>query len=136
MQQKKIRLGILFGGRSAEHEISLLSAKNVIDAIDRDKYEVFLIAIDKSGEWHLREAEAFLAYANNPALIHLHGKKEKKTRGGKKRKLGGGVEKKGVGFPGELTVASPKRVGEEARAQPGSKGRFCAAEEFCNWLTG
>src|SRR3989344_4172893 len=76
MQQKKIRLGILFGGRSAEHEISLLSAKNVIDAIDRDKYEVFLIAIDKSGEWHLREAEAFLAYANNPALIHLHGKKE------------------------------------------------------------
>ena len=35
MDKKRIRVGILFGGRSAEHEISLLSAKNVIDALDR-----------------------------------------------------------------------------------------------------
>ncbi|MDE2092147.1 MAG: D-alanine--D-alanine ligase A, partial [Gammaproteobacteria bacterium] len=39
----KIRVGILFGGKSAEHEISLLSAKNVIDALDKNKYEAVLI---------------------------------------------------------------------------------------------
>jgi D-alanine-D-alanine ligase len=48
---KKTRVGILFGGRSAEHEISLRSARNILRAIDRDKYDVLLIAIDKSGGW-------------------------------------------------------------------------------------
>ena len=38
--KRKIRVGILFGGRSAEHEVSLQSARNIIDAIDREKYEV------------------------------------------------------------------------------------------------
>ena len=45
----KIRVGILFGGRSAEHEVSLQSARNIIDAIDRNKYEIVLIGIDKKG---------------------------------------------------------------------------------------
>ncbi|MDO8590754.1 MAG: D-alanine--D-alanine ligase A, partial [bacterium] len=44
---KKIRVGILFGGKSAEHEVSLRSAKNVAEAIPKDKYEVVLIGIDK-----------------------------------------------------------------------------------------
>src|SRR5215467_2291381 len=57
---KKIRVGILFGGRSAEHEVSLQSAKNIIDAIDSDKYEVVLIGIDKQGQWHLNEESRFL----------------------------------------------------------------------------
>jgi D-alanine-D-alanine ligase len=48
---KKRRVAILFGGRSAEHEISLLSAKNVAAAIDRKKYDVVLIGIDKRGRW-------------------------------------------------------------------------------------
>jgi len=52
---KKIRVGILFGGRSAEHEVSLQSAKNIIDAIDANKCEVALIGIDKKGQWHLNE---------------------------------------------------------------------------------
>jgi D-alanine-D-alanine ligase len=56
----KIRIGILFGGRSAEHEVSLQSAKNIIDAIDRNKYEVVLIGIDKKGQWHLNEESRFL----------------------------------------------------------------------------
>src|SRR5262249_9484930 len=50
----------LFGGRSAEHEVSLQSAKNIIDAIDRNKYEVVLIGIDKKGQWHLNEESRFL----------------------------------------------------------------------------
>ena len=49
--KNKIKVGILFGGKSAEHEVSLQSAKNVTDAIDRDKYEPLLIKIDKNGSW-------------------------------------------------------------------------------------
>lgn len=48
---RKIRVGILFGGKSAEHEISLRSAKNVAEAINKDKYDVALIGIDKTGRW-------------------------------------------------------------------------------------
>jgi D-alanine-D-alanine ligase len=48
---KKIRVGILFGGRSGEHEISLLSAASVFEAIDKDKYEVVPIGITKEGRW-------------------------------------------------------------------------------------
>ena len=47
----KIKVGILFGGKSAEHEVSLLSAKNVIEAIDKNKYKPILIKIDKNGKW-------------------------------------------------------------------------------------
>ncbi|MHB8425536.1 MAG: D-alanine--D-alanine ligase [Gammaproteobacteria bacterium] len=69
---KKIRVGILFGGKSAEHEISLLSAKNVIDALDKDKYEPVLIGIDKSGRWLLNEPSRFLLHSSNPKLIALN----------------------------------------------------------------
>jgi D-alanine-D-alanine ligase len=48
---KKLRVGILFGGRSGEHEVSLLSAASVLRAIDKDKYEVVPIGITKDGRW-------------------------------------------------------------------------------------
>ncbi len=48
---KKIRVGILFGGRSGEHEVSLLSAASVLHAIDRKKYDVIPIGITKEGRW-------------------------------------------------------------------------------------
>src|SRR5689334_24097496 len=48
---KKLRVGILFGGRSGEHEISLLSAASVLNAIDKNKYEVVPIGITKDGRW-------------------------------------------------------------------------------------
>lgn len=47
----RIRVGIIFGGRSEERDISLLSARSVIDAIDKSRYEVLPIAISKSGKW-------------------------------------------------------------------------------------
>src|SRR5579862_4185460 len=48
---KKLRVGILFGGRSGEHEVSLLSAASVVDAVDKTKYEVVPIGITKQGRW-------------------------------------------------------------------------------------
>ena len=49
----KLNLGLLFGGRSCEHEVSVVSAQSVLKAIDHDKYNVYLIGIDKQGRWHL-----------------------------------------------------------------------------------
>lgn len=50
-QTPKIRVGIIFGGKSGEHEVSLTSAQNVMDAIDKNKYEIVPIGISKSGLW-------------------------------------------------------------------------------------
>ncbi len=49
--QNKLRVGVIFGGRSGEHEVSLNSAQSVMRALDRDKYEVIPIGIDKNGRW-------------------------------------------------------------------------------------
>jgi D-alanine-D-alanine ligase len=70
---KKTIVGILFGGKSAEHEISLLSAKNIFEAIDREKFEPVLVGIDKSGRWLFsNDAEKFLINSDNPALVSLN----------------------------------------------------------------
>ncbi|PIQ29058.1 D-alanine--D-alanine ligase [bacterium (Candidatus Blackallbacteria) CG17_big_fil_post_rev_8_21_14_2_50_48_46] len=69
---RKIQLGILFGGRSAEHEVSLQSARNIIEALDKDKYDLTLIGIDKQGGWYLNETSRFLLEAQQPALLKLN----------------------------------------------------------------
>ena len=51
IDRKKLRVGILFGGRSGEHEVSLISAASVISALDAEKYEVVPIGIAKDGRW-------------------------------------------------------------------------------------
>ncbi|MCC6994212.1 MAG: D-alanine--D-alanine ligase [Deltaproteobacteria bacterium] len=53
---KRVRVGIIFGGRSGEHEISLMSARSIVDALDRERYEAVLIGIDPEGRWHLEDA--------------------------------------------------------------------------------
>ncbi|MDR2534653.1 MAG: D-alanine--D-alanine ligase [Treponema sp.] len=68
----KIKVGILFGGKSAEHEVSLQSAKNVFDAINREKYTPILIGIDKSGRWLFNDASQVLIHAEDPKRIRLN----------------------------------------------------------------
>ncbi|MDA7946180.1 MAG: D-alanine--D-alanine ligase [Hyphomicrobiaceae bacterium] len=75
----KIRVGILFGGKSAEHEVSLQSAKNVAEAIDRDKYDVALIGIDKTGKWLLPNQSTFLLNATDPKLIEMNREDEERV---------------------------------------------------------
>ena len=48
---EKIKVGVVFGGRSGEHEVSIRSARTVIEQIDKDKYEVVPIAVTKDGNW-------------------------------------------------------------------------------------
>ncbi len=69
--KKKIRVAVLFGGRSAEHEISIISAKNVVQAIDKSKYEVVLIGIDKAGRWYRTDDASVLERADRPKAIRF-----------------------------------------------------------------
>ena len=53
--RKKLRVALLFGGKSAEHEISLISARNIFEAMDKKKYDVVAVGIDKQGRWLVDE---------------------------------------------------------------------------------
>jgi len=66
---KKLRVGILFGGRSGEHEVSLLSAASVLKAIDRKKFEVAPIGIDKAGHWLIAGAAQGLLEGEGAATL-------------------------------------------------------------------
>ena len=72
MENKKINVGILFGGKSAEHEISLRSAKNVIEAIDKKKYQPVLIGIDKGGKWLFNEETSLLLNTDDVNAMQLN----------------------------------------------------------------
>src|SRR5258708_13259483 len=79
---KKLRIGVIFGGRSGEHEVSVRSARAVIDAIDPAKYEVVPIAITKEGNWLAPAAAAELLPAAAQRYLSartLSGKKEDVT---------------------------------------------------------
>jgi D-alanine-D-alanine ligase len=66
---KKLRVGVIFGGRSGEHEVSIRSAASVIDAIDRQKYDVVPIAISREGKWLSPAAAFHLLPANAQSLL-------------------------------------------------------------------
>lgn len=75
---KKLRIGVIFGGRSGEHEVSIRSARAVIDALDPKKYEVVPIAITKEGNWLAPAAAAELLPAET------QGRLSSSTRSGRK----------------------------------------------------
>ena len=53
MTGRKLRVLVVFGGRSAEHEVSVVSARSVLGALDTNRYDVVCVGIDKDGRWHL-----------------------------------------------------------------------------------
>ena len=67
----KLRVLVLFGGRSAEHEISLLSARFVVEALDPARFEPLLVGIDKHGRWQLESRESLLAAGKDARGIAL-----------------------------------------------------------------
>lgn len=66
----KLNIGILFGGKSAEHEISLISAQNVFNSLDQKKYNPVLIGIDKQGNWFL-QTKNFSTNSLDPKKVKL-----------------------------------------------------------------
>jgi D-alanine-D-alanine ligase len=67
---KKLNIGILLGGKSAEHEISLISALNVYNSLDKKKYNAVLIGIDKKGKWFLQD-KSFSTNSLDPQKVKL-----------------------------------------------------------------
>src|SRR2546428_809340 len=67
--KNKLRIGVIFGGRSGEHEVSVRSARSVIEAIDQSKYEVVPIAITKEGNWLAPAAAAALLPDSTQRLL-------------------------------------------------------------------
>ena len=53
MPNEKTHLGLIYGGLSSEHEVSINSARNVFDALDPERYRVTPIRIDRQGRWHV-----------------------------------------------------------------------------------
>lgn len=74
---KKLKVCILFGGKSGEHEVSIVSATNVYKALDPQKYDVTIIGIDKQGRWLMPEQALLMANSQNPRLVNLN--RENKT---------------------------------------------------------
>jgi D-alanine-D-alanine ligase len=67
----KTKVILLFGGRSAEHEVSLLSARNVLAALDRERFEPHLIGIDPQGRWHGESERTLAAATGDPRVVAL-----------------------------------------------------------------
>jgi len=68
---KKTHVAFVFGGRTSEHEVSLLSAKNIIDATDKDLFDVTLIGVDKHGTWRVYNFDHYLDFPDSPTKISL-----------------------------------------------------------------
>ncbi len=70
VKNKKTKLGVIFGGPSAEHEVSLASSKNVLSAIDTSKYDLYEIGVTKEGIWVLgKEAHQYLVSLADSAML-------------------------------------------------------------------
>lgn len=70
--ERRIRVGILCGGESAEHEVSLQSAKNIFRALSEERFDKRLIGIDKRGRWHLLSTDNWLENEEDPATVRLN----------------------------------------------------------------
>jgi D-alanine-D-alanine ligase len=109
-EPKKIRVGVLFGGRSSEHEISLRSALTVMSAMEPARYEVVPIGIGRDGRWYLRADAIRMLTAAAPRLEAL---------------AGGGIEVSLLPHPaGNSLVEAPGNGprGAAATAQAAKKG--------------
>lgn len=71
VEMAKLRVGVVFGGKSSEHEVSLQSAKNIVEAMDKTRFDVVLLGIDKQGQWHINDASNYLLNDHDPAHIAL-----------------------------------------------------------------
>ncbi len=71
VMSKKLNLAVICGGQSAEHEISVISARNIVAALDAEKYQIYVIYINKAGKWFLVDAATAFVAAKDQADIDL-----------------------------------------------------------------
>jgi len=70
-QRSKMKIGVLYGGRSGEHDVSLCSAASVVAALDKNKYKVTAIGIDRNGKWYVQEKPEIVAHKNFGKVLAL-----------------------------------------------------------------
>src|SRR5438552_14742478 len=97
---KKLRVGIIYGGRSGEHEVSVASAASIIKHLDRSRYEPVPIRIEKDGRWTLAD-KAPTAISAADVIEHVRLEAARPVRPGREAHL--------VAHPGEDTVLSIER---------------------------
>jgi D-alanine-D-alanine ligase len=105
---QKLRVGVLFGGRSSEHEISLRSALTIMSAMDPERYEIVPIGIGRDGRWYLRDDALRLLAEAAPRLEAL---------------AGGGLEVSLLPHPaGRALVKAPENGRRTTPSRSGSRG--------------
>src|SRR4030043_1330040 len=67
----KLRIGVLYGGRSGEHDVSLCSAASVVAALDKNKYKVTAIGIDRDGKWYVQEKPQIIPHKDFGKVLAL-----------------------------------------------------------------
>lgn len=67
----KMKVGIVFGGKSGEHEVSIQSAANIFEALDLEKYEPFFLGVDKTGMWRFGRDLSMIINRDNPKTIAI-----------------------------------------------------------------
>lgn len=98
---KKLRVAVLYGGRSGEHEVSLQSAASVINHLDRDRFEIVPVAIDKQGRWHLNDIsllegrKSLPVFKDSPSVV-LPPNPADSSSGSALIRLGEGGEPRGI----------------------------------------
>src|SRR6266404_3746783 len=110
----KLRVGILFGGRSGEHEVSLLSAASVVNAIDKTKYEVIPIGITKDGRWLTAEHAEMLLRGDRHAGEGARSTQPTQLRAGDPEATPGAA----VLATGESVVVPPEPARRDAGLAP------------------
>jgi D-alanine-D-alanine ligase len=108
MSAPKLRVAVLFGGRSAEHEISLLSARFVVEMLDRERFDPILIGIDKGGRWLLQEEALLLGAARDPRLAEAQPERARRgARGAPGASPGTRRSRSGAGSGASIDVVFP-----------------------------
>jgi len=110
----KLRVGIIFGGRSGEHEVSLLSAASVVNAIDKTKYEVVPIGITKDGRWLTAEHAEMLLRGDRQADKSVRSTQAAQLRAGDPEATPGAA----VLATGESVVVPPEPSRRDAGLAP------------------
>jgi D-alanine-D-alanine ligase len=70
-QSSKIKIGVLYGGRSGEHDVSLCSAASVISALNSSKYEIIAIGIDRDGKWYVQDKPEIVPHKDFGKVLSL-----------------------------------------------------------------
>ena len=106
---KKLRVGVIYGGRSGEHEVSVASAASIIKYLDRSRYEPVPIRIEKDGRWTLAD-KAPTAISAADVIEHVRLEAARPARPGREAHL--------VAHPGEDTVLAIERRPAESQVDP------------------